>query len=124
MEASAPDRWPRLFAFALGSMLLLGCNSEEAPPSSVKSTASPTNEAADDLPVAKRDPKSIRIATWNLEWLTARQGEGAVKRTQAEFEILAAYASALGADLIGVQEVEDEAALAKVFDPSLYDFHV
>lgn len=77
----------------------------------------------------------LRIATWNMEWLvapaTAHAGRMAcdagrrsalpcdvarrLARDSADHARLAAHARALDADVIAVQEVEDEATLKRVF---------
>lgn len=64
------------------------------------------------------------MATWNLEWLHHRNGRGPVPRGDADYARLRAHAERLAADIVAVQEVEDEAALARVFEPSRYAFHL
>lgn len=83
---------------------------------------------------------TLRIATWNLEWLIAPRdfptlaqncsppkGESNNPRsipcdvatdngrTDADFEALAAYARALDADIVSMQEVDGVAAAGRVF---------
>lgn len=67
---------------------------------------------------------TLTIATWNLEWLAAGNGEGPVPRDDAAFARLRKYAQRLNADVIAVQEVASVAALARVFDPARYAFYV
>ena len=67
---------------------------------------------------------SIKIATWNIEHLRDSLGEGRNPRAEADYLRLAKYATLLAADVLAVQEVENEAALAKVFDPAQYRFFV
>lgn len=66
----------------------------------------------------------VKIATWNIEHLRDSPGEGRKPRVEADYLHLAKYATLLEADVIAVQEAENEAALAKVFDPALYQFIV
>lgn len=83
-------------------------------------------------PLAAAD---LRLATWNLEWLvspdTAHAGRRAcdtgrratlpcdvarrLLRDSADHARLAAYARALDADVVALQEVENEAIAARVF---------
>ena len=67
---------------------------------------------------------SLKVATWNLEWLYRTSGAGTVPRTDADYARLAAYARRLGADVVAVQEVDGEPALRRVFDDATYDYHV
>ena len=71
-----------------------------------------------DEPVAE----TIKIATWNIEHLRDSPGEGRNPRTEADFRLLARYAALLDADVVAIQEVENEAALRRVFDAALYQF--
>lgn len=72
----------------------------------------------------------LKVATWNLEWLTDRPaGDPAlprdVKPKQAEdIETLRRYALLLDADVIAFQEVDGPAMAAKVFTPDRYAIHV
>jgi endonuclease/exonuclease/phosphatase family metal-dependent hydrolase len=80
------------------------------------------------LPAATRlasaSPNALTIATWNLEWLAESDGDGPIARDAAAFTRLGKYAARLNADVIAVQEVASVAALARVFDPTRYAFHV
>jgi len=68
----------------------------------------------------------LKIATWNLEWLTLRKaGDPAlppdvVPKQPPHHAMLQAYALALDADVIALQEVDGPAAAATVFPPSMY----
>ncbi len=64
------------------------------------------------------------LATWNIEHLAARDGAGCRGRDAADYAELRRHATALGADVIALQEVEDRAAVARVFDPGRYDIVV
>ena len=72
-------------------------------------------------PPSKQD---LILATWNIEHLAARDGTGCRPRGGADYAELRRHAAALGADIIALQEVEDRAAVARVFDPSVYDIVV
>lgn len=66
--------------------------------------------------------ETLKVATWNIEHLRAAPGEGSNPRTAEDYERLSRYADALNADIVALQEVEGEAAAARVFDPDEYDF--
>ncbi len=59
--------------------------------------------------------KPVRLATWNLEHLAARNGEGCRPRADADYETLRRHADQLGADVIALQEVENAEAAGRVF---------
>jgi endonuclease/exonuclease/phosphatase family metal-dependent hydrolase len=64
------------------------------------------------------------LATWNIEHLAAADGAGCRPRTAADYQRLRGVAERLGADIIAVQEVQNAAALGRVFDPAVYDLVV
>ena len=64
--------------------------------------------------------ETVEIATWNLAWLHGQDGKGAIRRYEADYARLRAYAARLDADVVALQEVADEDAAARVFDPALY----
>lgn len=69
----------------------------------------------------------LKIATWNLDWLTLRADRlpGDIKlRTEDDFAHLARYAQDLDADLVAIEEVDGAAAAAKVFPRDLYSVHM
>lgn len=68
--------------------------------------------------------ETLKIATWNIQHLRDSAGEGPNPREEADYLRLQRYATMLEADVVAVQEVENEAALGKVFDPALYQFFV
>jgi endonuclease/exonuclease/phosphatase family metal-dependent hydrolase len=72
---------------------------------------------------ASAEPR-IRIATWNFGFLAEKDGVGCFERDGKAYARLQEYTRRLDADVVAVQEVENEAALARVFDPSLYELHV
>jgi endonuclease/exonuclease/phosphatase family metal-dependent hydrolase len=76
----------------------------------------PSGEAA--------EPRLVKLATWNLEWLNAESGAGTVRRADEDYARLRKYAERLAADVIAVQEVDGEQALRRVFDDATYDYHM
>lgn len=62
----------------------------------------------------------LRIASWNMEHLAARDGEGCRPRFESDYAELRRHAAAIGADVIAFQEVESEAAAQRVFTPDLW----
>ena len=83
--------------------------------------------AAAVLPVAAA---SLKFATWNLEWLTDRPaGSPALPadvrpKRPDDIARLAAYAAALNADVIAIQEVDGAQMAAQVFPPDRYVIHM
>jgi len=73
--------------------------------------------------------QELKIATWNIAWLTTKPAghpdlpPGLTPRSTADFERLRAYAERLAADVIALQEVDGPLAAARVFDARRYDFH-
>ena len=67
---------------------------------------------------------TIKVATWNIENLQASPGKGTNPRNAEDFLRLKDYAESLNADVVALQEIENEQALAKVFDPDLHRFFV
>jgi endonuclease/exonuclease/phosphatase family metal-dependent hydrolase len=65
----------------------------------------------------------LRLASWNLHFLDV-EGHGHDHRARADYEALQRYADGLDADVIAVQEVANEAALALVFSPRVYAYHL
>lgn len=65
--------------------------------------------------------RPLRIATWNLEHLAERDGDGCRPRTEADFAELRRHAGSIGADVIAFQEVESEAAARRVFTPDAWE---
>ena len=69
----------------------------------------------------------LKLATWNLEWLTTRERNlpQDVRPKQAEdIELLQRYAADLNADVIGIQEVDGAAIGARVFPTDQYSIHM
>ncbi len=72
----------------------------------------------------------LKIATWNLEWLTDRADgdralpEDAHPKRPEDIVTLAGYAAQLDADVIAVQEVDGREIAARVFPPDRYSIHM
>jgi len=69
----------------------------------------------------------LKLATWNLEWLTTsdRDLPADVHPKQPEdIDRLRRYAAELDADVIAVQEVDGPAVAARVFPPDNYSIHL
>ena len=66
----------------------------------------------------------LTLCTWNIEHLAAENGTGCRPRKAADYRALKNFAAALQADIIALQEVENRAAVARVFDASEYRFEI
>jgi endonuclease/exonuclease/phosphatase family metal-dependent hydrolase len=70
----------------------------------------------------------IKLATWNIAWLTLRPADDELlprnltPRQPGDFTRLADYARRLDADVVALQEVDGAEAAARVFDPRQYAF--
>jgi len=101
-------RWPRRLAPALFAVLLLVL--------AVPAPGATAGGAAGTL----------KVATWNLEWLTDRPAGShdlpadARPKRPADIARLRAYAAMLDADVIAIQEVDGRHMAAEVFPPSRY----
>jgi endonuclease/exonuclease/phosphatase family metal-dependent hydrolase len=72
----------------------------------------------------QHDPsRTLRLSSWNLEFLD-EPGKGEKPRTGADYAALRRYAARLDADVVAVQEVASEAALAEVFPPEVFGYHL
>lgn len=82
------------------------------------------------LPPMPARGAELKLATWNLEWLTARaHGDPAlpkdvVPKGPADVARLARYAEALAADVVAVQEVDGPEIAARLFPPGRYRVHM
>jgi len=74
--------------------------------------------------------ETLKLSTWNLEWLTARPpGDPALPpdvrpKTAADIDRLRDYAGLLAADVVAFQEVDGPAVAARVFPPERYVLHL
>jgi len=72
----------------------------------------------------------LKIATWNLDWLTDRPAGDPVLprdvhvRAPQDFDRLRQYAAQLNADVIAVQEVDGSAVAGRLFPPAQYSIHM
>lgn len=70
----------------------------------------------------------IKLATWNIAWLTLRPANDELlprnltPRQPGDFARLADYARRLEADVVALQEVDGAEAAARVFDPRTHVF--
>lgn len=76
-----------------------------------------------NAPAAARD---LKIATWNMEWLTLRPAgdpalpEGIAPKRAEDRALLRRYALALDADVVAVEEVDGPEVLSDIFPPDRY----
>jgi endonuclease/exonuclease/phosphatase family metal-dependent hydrolase len=63
--------------------------------------------------------EELKVASWNIEWLGSHEYN---KRKAADYKHLSSYAKQLDADVIALQEVENEEWARKVFGNE-YDFY-
>jgi endonuclease/exonuclease/phosphatase family metal-dependent hydrolase len=84
----------------------------------------PQQAAASSAAPASPARRNLTIASWNLQWLADKELQGPVARSAADYARLARYAKLLDADIVAVQEVQSEQALARVFDTHRYKIHV
>ena len=73
------------------------------------------------LVVGVAEAGDLRIAAWNLEHLNDRDGEGCVERSDEDFDAIARRIEALDAGVVAFQEVENEAAARRVFNPARWN---
>ena len=75
------------------------------------------------VPLQARD---LKVATWNLEWLTARVAgdpelpADVTPKTAPDWAVLRQYATQLNADVVALQEVDGPAIAATLFPPDRY----
>jgi endonuclease/exonuclease/phosphatase family metal-dependent hydrolase len=72
----------------------------------------------------------LKIATWNLNWLTTRTvgdpdlPQDVTPRSDDDFARLAQYAKQLNADVIAIEEIDGFSAASKVFARTEYSIHM
>ncbi|GGC47062.1 hydrolase [Siccirubricoccus deserti] len=67
----------------------------------------------------------LKLASWNIAWLTLRSAElpgDVTPRDAGDLGLLAGYAKRLGADILALQEVDGPQAAARILDPDRYAF--
>ena len=67
------------------------------------------------------EARPLRLASWNMEFLAERNGEGCTPRTDEDYAAMRHIVDQLDADVVAFQEVETRAAAVRVFDPARYD---
>ena len=69
----------------------------------------------------------LKLATWNLDWLTERDHDlpsDVRLRDAADFDRLRQYATQLDADVVAMEEVDGRDIAARVFPPDRYSIHM
>ncbi|HUB13329.1 MAG TPA: endonuclease/exonuclease/phosphatase family protein [Acetobacteraceae bacterium] len=72
----------------------------------------------------------LKVATWNLDWLTERPAsdpalpEDVHVRAPEDFDRLRHYAEQLNADVIAIQEVDGKAVAERLFPPDRFSIHM
>jgi len=72
------------------------------------------------LAVPKPQTTTLRLASWNLEFLAEKNGAGCNPRSDTDYAAMRRIAESLEADVIAFQEAENEAAAARIFDPARF----
>ncbi len=67
---------------------------------------------------------NLRIATWNLEWLSTKKDKIQTQRARGDYLMMQQISAVLNADLIAFQEVDSVAALKQVLPSSQYQFYL
>lgn len=68
--------------------------------------------------------ETVRIASWNIEHLVAENDRGCRPRNDGDFQRVRDVIAQVDADVWLLQEIEGVDALARVFDPEEWVFHV
>ncbi len=72
------------------------------------------------LPAAGPDTPPLRIASWNLAFLTPVDGDTCRPASDADYLVARRLAESLDADVIAFQQAQDERAAQRVFVPSRF----
>lgn len=96
--------------------LLLAC-----PPRDAVEPASPAGAPSSEGSADAPDP--LRIATWNVEWLSAQDDFGPNPRLEEDYARLTEYVDLIDADVFVVQEVDGPEAAGRVFDPAEWEMY-
>ena len=73
------------------------------------------------------DAAELKLATWNLNWLTERTSDLPADvhlRDAADFDRLRQYAVQLDADVVAIEEVDGRDMAARIFPPDRYSIHM
>ena len=65
--------------------------------------------------------QEVRVASWNIEHLAEHNGAGCVPRSTLDYEQLRDFSQLLNADIIALQEVENTAAVERIFPKSAWN---
>ena len=72
------------------------------------------------------EARTIKVATWNLDWLTLRHAgdpelpDDVGGREPSDFTVLAGYATKLDADVVAIEEVDGPVPAGMLFPPARY----
>ena len=113
-------RWMMRIWFGL-SLIVFGSRYAE----DIRDYFFPRPSAGAEAPpqTAGSDREGLRLASWNLEFLDVL-GHGRAARGKNDLAALRRYAERIDADVIAVQEVASTEALAAVFPPDRYSYHL
>jgi endonuclease/exonuclease/phosphatase family metal-dependent hydrolase len=81
------------------------------------------------LPAVARSA-DLKVATWNLDWLTTREAgdrflpPDVTPRSAEDFDRLARYAQDLNADVVAIEEVDGWGAASRLFPRDQYSIHM
>ncbi len=70
----------------------------------------------------KTESEQLKLVSWNIEHLADELNSGCKPRTKEDYAALQSYAKSLDADIVALQEVQSEKALARVFPPQQWQF--
>ena len=101
---------------AAAALRILAATPAAATPATAPGTPAP------EAPAVIPAEGALRLASWNIAWLAARDREGAVPRREEDYARLRRYALRLDPDVVALQESEGVAAARRVFDPDRYAF--
>lgn len=80
----------------------------------------PQSRPVSNAPVAARPAHALKLADWNFEFLAERDCAGCHPRSGKDYAAAKEAVDSLDADAFALEEVENEAAAALVFDPRRY----